>query len=49
MARHVMSEFTSEFYVAGAVGIEPTVPLLESGSLPLTDAPTLWQYYIKKS
>lgn len=40
-ACHVTSESLSEFYVAGAVGIEPTSSLLEREMLPLHQAPKL--------
>lgn len=35
--------------VAGVAGLEPAVPLLESGGLPLTDTPRkLGSFYQKK-
>ena len=41
-----VNRFTTFAIMAGAVGIEPTLTVLETGVLPLYDAPRL-KYYIK--
>ena len=38
------SEYPDEFFMAGAVGIEPTLLVLETRVLPLNDAPTELAY-----
>ena len=32
-------QLTLRMYMAGALGLEPRVPVLETGGLPLTDTP----------
>ena len=41
-----VNHFTTFAIMAGAVGIEPTLTVLETGVLPLYEAPRL-NYYIK--